>query len=162
MELGPIEPASFAPFIHERFASTGRAVEDDVVVRVLHTTGGHPYATQELCYSLWEACGDGGIAGVSTFAAALERVLRSEHARFTLIWDEASGVQRLLLQALAAEPATAITAAEYRRRHGLPGSSSIQRALDALVADEVVVRLGRGSYRISEPFLAEWVRRFAA
>jgi uncharacterized protein len=162
MELGPIGPASFAPFIHERFASTGRSVEDEIVARVLDMTGGHPYGTQELCYSLWEATEDGGTADASTFAAALARVLRSEHARFTLIWDEASGVQRLVLQALAAEPAEAITAAEYRRRHGLPGSSSIQRALDVLVVDELVARLGPGSYRISEPFLAEWVRRFAA
>jgi hypothetical protein len=162
MELGPIVPESFAPFIRERFASTGRAVEENTVAQVLQTTGGHPYATQELCYSLWEATADGATADAVTFVTALDRVLRSEHARFTLVWDEASGVQRLILQALAAEPATAVTAAEYRRRHGLPGSSSIQRALDVLVADELVVRLGRGEYRISEPFLAEWVRRFAA
>jgi uncharacterized protein len=162
MELGPIAPESFSPFIHERFASTGRAVDEETVAQVLQTTGGHPYATQELCYSLWEATADNGTADTSTFAVALDRVLRSEQARFTLVWDEASGVQRLVLQALAAEPANAITAAEYRRRHNLPGSSSVQRALDVLVADELIVRLGPGAYRISEPFLAEWVRRFAA
>ena len=93
---------------------------------------------------------------------ALDRVLRTEHARFTLVWDQASGVQRLVLQALAAEDTTSITAVGYRRRHGLPGSSSIQRALDALTGAELVLRDAPGAYRIAEPFLAEWVRRFAA
>ncbi len=49
-------------------------------------------------------------------------------------------------------------AMEYGARHGLPGSSSLQKALDALVGDEVVAKLGPGEYRIAEPFLAEWVR----
>lgn len=88
----------------------------------------------------------------------MERVLRSENAHFTLLWDRASGVQRRVLQALAVEPGKAITSTEYRARHGLPGSSSLQKALDALVGDEVVAKLGPGEYRIAEPFLAEWVR----
>ena len=161
LELGPIPDASFARFIRERFEASGRSIAPEAVAQVLATTGGHPYATQELCYSLWEATGEAGIADTATFVEALAGVLRSEHARFTLVWDQSSGVQRLVLQALAAETATAITSADYRRRHGLPGSSSIQRALDALVAAELVTRDGPGSYRISEPFLAEWVRIFA-
>lgn len=161
MELGPISAESFAPFIHERFESTGKRVDPGAVARVLETTGGHPYATQELCSALWGETAPGGSADAAAVTAALARVLRSEHARFTLIWDNASGVQRLVLQALAAEPATAITAVDYRRRHGLPGSSTIQRALDALVADDTVSKLRPGAYRISEPFLAEWVRASA-
>jgi uncharacterized protein len=153
MELGPIPAESFAPFIRARFASTGKAVDGDALTRVLSATGGHPHATQELCYALWDT---------GTFDAALDRVLRAEHARFTLVWDQASGVQRLVLQALAAENTTSITAVDYRRRHGLPGSSSVQRALDALIGVELVVRDAPGAYRIVEPFLAEWVRRFAA
>jgi hypothetical protein len=48
---------------------------------------------------------------------------------------------------------------EFRVRHGLPGGSSVQRALDALVEDETVIREGPGAYRIAEPFLAEWILR---
>ena len=58
-----------------------------------------------------------------------------------------------MLQALAAESATAVMSAEYRARHGLPGSSSLQN----LVEDELVRKLGPGRYRIAEPFLAEWL-----
>lgn len=157
MELGPIPGESFAAFIRARFESTGKRIDAGAIARVLDTTGGHPYATQELCSAVWALTPDGGSADVDAVAVALTRVLRSEHARFTLIWDNASAVQRLVLQALAVEPTTAITTIDYRRRHGLPGSSSIQRALDALVADDVVAKLRPGAYSIAEPFLREWV-----
>jgi hypothetical protein len=158
MELGPIPPESFGPFIRDRFASTGKSIDPEAVARVLETTAGHPYATQELCSALWAMTPSAGRARADAVLAALDGVLRSENARFTLIWDNASGVQRLVLQALAVEPATAITAREYRLRHGLPGSSTVQRALDALVGDDLVSKLRPGSYRITEPFLAEWLR----
>jgi uncharacterized protein len=159
MELGVIAPEDFAPFIHERFEATGRRIETDAVDAVLATTRGHPYATQEVCYALWEETAPRGKAGLPQFEAALEQVLRSENAHFTLIWDQASRVQRATLQALAAEPLVSATSEDFRRRHGLPGGSSVQRALDALIDEEVVLREGPGAYRIGEPFLAEWIVR---
>jgi AAA+ ATPase superfamily predicted ATPase len=150
MELGPIPRPEFARFIRARFDATGRPVADADIERVLDITRGHPYATQELCYALWEEpAGDVG--------AALAAVLRSENAHFSLVWDQASRVQRLVLEALAREPAESITASEYRARYGLPTSSSVQTALEALVGDEVVAKIRRGQYRIAEPFLAEWI-----
>jgi len=48
---------------------------------------------------------------------------------------------------------------DYRRRYKLPAASSVQRALEGLVKDELVSRNGKGEYRIAEPFLAKWIRR---
>jgi hypothetical protein len=124
----------------------------------LEVTAGHPYATQELCYFLWEETAAGGEAGAGELDVALTKVLRSEHAHFSLIWERAAKVQRLVLQALAEEPGRPL-GGEYRRRHNLPAASSVQRALEQLVKDELVSKESRGEYRISEPFLAEWLRR---
>ena len=54
LELGPIPPGPFGDFIERRFADTGRRIDPTVVAQILTITGGHPYATQELCYFLWE------------------------------------------------------------------------------------------------------------
>jgi hypothetical protein len=162
MELGVIAPDDFAPFIRERFEGTGRRIGTDALAGVLETTRGHPYATQELCYHLWEETSARRAAGAAELRSAIGRVLRSENAHFSLVWDRASRVQRATLQALAAEPLVAATSRDFRRRHGLPGGSSVQRALDTLVADELVVREAAGSYRIAEPFLAEWILRLPA
>ena len=89
-------------------------------------------------------------------------MLRSENAYFTHVWDGASRAQRLVLQALAVDPPTPRRATSTGSRHGLPAPSSVQRALDALVSDELVARDDPGTYRIAEPFLAEWILRFGA
>lgn len=157
VELGPIPADAFRPFIEGKFRGTARSIDGAALDRVLTSTGGHPYATQELCYALWEETPEGGVASAETVASALVRVLRSENAHFTRVWDTTSRTQRLVLQALAAEPAAGLTSGEFRRRHGLPAPSSVQKAVEALVAAELVHREGPGSYRIAEPFLAEWV-----
>jgi len=151
MELGRIDPVLFATFVDERFVETGRPLAPGVAAQLLAITGGHPYATQELAYALWE---------VGDLAAAVESVLRSENAHFSLVWDGASRTQRLVLQALAAEPGR-VFGSDYRLRNDLPAASSVQRAVEQLVADELVERTDAG-YEISEPFLREWVLAVAS
>ena len=63
------------------------------------------------------------------------------------------------LQALAAEQPGRPLSGDYQRRHSLPVTATVQTALGALVAAEVISRLGRGEYVIAEPFLAEWIAR---
>jgi hypothetical protein len=160
IELGPIEPAAFAPFLVERFAATGRGLDPATADQMLELTEGHPYATQELAYFLWEQTGAGGTAGGEQLAAALAAVLNSEHAHFSLLWDGASANQRLVLQALADERGRPYTK-DYRLRHGLPPATNVQKALRSLEQRELVAGED-GAYRIVEPFLAEWLTRRAA
>jgi hypothetical protein len=158
MELGVIPPALFAPFIGERFASTGRRIDDAAVMLILAITRGHPYGTQELGYFTWEATPTRGRATVDTVGVGLSAVLRSEHAHFTLLWEGLSAGQRVLLEALAQAPGHPYSA-EYRRRHRLPAATNVQKAVSALVARELIEKRSDGAYVVSEPFLAEWVVR---
>jgi hypothetical protein len=157
MELGAIPVEPFAAFIVDRFHGSGRRVEDEVVAEVLARTGGHPYATQELCYFLWEQTPPGEEVSPARLEQALVAVLRSEHAHFSLLWEGASAAQKQVLQALAREPGRPFTG-EYRDRHSLPAVTNVQKALRALVQREIVAGEG-GAYRIAEPFLAEWVQQ---
>lgn len=157
VELGVIAPEHFAPYLVDRFAGTGRTLPVETAGALLGITGGHPYATQELAYFLWHATPRGRRATTELLDRALDRVLASEHAHFTLVWERASGAQRRLLQALAREPGRPLSG-EYRRRHDLPAASSVQRALETLEREELVIREG-GPARIAEPFLGEWLLR---
>jgi hypothetical protein len=155
IELGRIEAEPFEAFIADRFEATGRSIGEPVLGEVLARTGGHPYATQELCYSLWEQTPAGERASAERLERALAAVLRSEHAHFSLLWEEASRGQRVVLQALAREPGHPFRV-DYRNRHGLPAATNVQKALGALERREIVAGEG-GAYRIAEPFLAEWL-----
>lgn len=157
VELGRIPAAEFSGFIAERFKQTSRDCGPELVERLLGLTEGHPHATQELCYFLWEQTPEGTAVTDAHLDAALTALLRAEDARFSLLWESASTVQRLLLQALAREPGHPY-AQSYRDRHDLPSAASVQTGLRALEQREVVSG-ERGAYRIVEPFLAEWMRR---
>jgi uncharacterized protein len=156
MEIGPIPPPLFAPFIRRRFADTNKELDEEVSDRLLQITGGHPYATQELCYSLWEQTPFDGAADGDLLDRALGLVLQSEHAHFSLVWDGLAAGQRVLLEALAREPGKPL-AGEYRTRHRLAGPSSVQAALAALTDRELIEREPGGGYRVMEPFLTEWL-----
>jgi hypothetical protein len=156
VELGPIETERFAAFIGERFRASSKDASGEVIAELLERTGGHPYATQELCYFLWEQTPFDGAAGIDDLDAAFAAVLRSENAHFQLRWEEASAAQKLVLGALAREPGRPLTGA-YRSRHELPGPSTVQTALDVLRERELIARESRGSYRIVEPFLGRWI-----
>jgi hypothetical protein len=157
MELGVIAPREFDGYIHERFKATDRLIEPTAADQVLAITRGHPYATQELCYFLWQRVPPEGSATAEQVADALADVLRSEHAHFTLVWGRASSAQRSLLHALAQAPGHPLSAS-YRRRFALPGPSTVQKALQALEREELISRAS-GFAEISEPFLKEWIRR---
>src|ERR1700754_4761771 len=120
MEIGLIPVDQFARFIRRRFDATHKELDPAVSDRLLEITRGHPYATQELCYSLWEQTPFDGSARDEQLSRALELVLQSEHAHFSLVWDGLAAGQRVLLEALAREPGRPLAAA-YRSRHRLAG-----------------------------------------
>jgi uncharacterized protein len=159
-ELDVIPPDLFAPYALAKFDETGKELQPDACARALELTGGHPYATQELLYFLWEETPAGEAADVSRIDAALEATLRSEHSHFSLIWDGVSGAQKRALQALAQEQPGRPLSSDYQRRHSLPATPTVQTALNALERGELVRKLSRGEYRIAEPFLTEWIQRY--
>jgi uncharacterized protein len=159
-ELDVIAPELFAPYALAKFDETGKRLRRDACAKALELTGGHPYATQELLYFLWEQTPPGGEADISSIDGALDATLRSEHSHFSLIWDGVSGAQKRVLQALAQEQPGRPLGTDYQRRHSLPATPTVQTALTALERAELVSRLRRGEYQIAEPFLTEWIRRY--
>ena len=156
IELDTIPPEPFAEFLVRRFRQSGKKVDPRAIDALLARTHGHPYATQELSYFLWEQASPAKPASDGELDAALAEVVRAEHAHFTLLWQDASAAQKLVLQALAREQPARPFRAAYRQQHGLPPATNVQRALRALTEREIVARTD-GEYRIAEPFLAEWI-----
>jgi uncharacterized protein len=157
MELGPIPGPLFGDFIKKRFGDTGKSVDDEVVESTIAITKGHPYATQRLCYEIWQETAPGGGGDMAALDRAFSLVLESEDNHFGLIWEDAATSQRQLLEALAIEPGRPLTR-DYRERHQLPATGTVQRAMEALGQKELIGNGGGRAYRIREPFLAEWIR----
>ena len=158
MDIGPIPEPLFSEFVRERFSGTQREIDEDAAVRLVAATHGQPYATQELGYFTWELVPRNGVATVADVETALATVLRSEHNNLSRIWELATRNERVVLLALSAEPLN-LYAESTRERFGLPAPTFVQRAVRALVREDVVEKEPGGRYRIAEPFLAEWIER---
>src|SRR6185312_10296632 len=72
LELGPIDADRFAPWIRARLDATDRGIDDDALARLLELTAGHPYATQQILYFLWEELPVGFSASAGDVELALE------------------------------------------------------------------------------------------
>ena len=147
MELGAIAPEQFRPFIARAVRGTGKAIEPRRRSRsILATTGGHPYATQELCYFRGSALGrsDARPGRHPRRRARRRAALRGLALRRRL----GSGQLPTARPAPGAgiEEGRPLTS-EYRRRHGLPRGRAFSARCRQLERGELVTRDGaaRGS-----------------
>ncbi len=158
MALGPIEDAAFAPYIRERFAAGHSQITHDGIETLLQLTGGQPNDTQELAHFTWvRAIAEGSPATGETVQRALREVVSAESARFIVVWDNLSPLQRRVLSA-AAHDDTRLYASEVRQRFQLGDPSGLQKALQRLSDLELIETVQRGTYRVPDLFLRAWLR----
>jgi AAA+ ATPase superfamily predicted ATPase len=158
MALGPIEDAAFAPYIRERFAAGRSQITLDGIEALLAITGGQPNDTQELAHFAWvRAVAEGTPATRETVQRALGEVVSAESARFIVVWDNLSPLQRRALSA-AAHDDTRLYASEVRQRFQLGDPSGLQKALQRLSDLELIDTVQRGTYRVPDLFLRAWLR----
>ena len=141
MELGVIDPPRFERLSRAAFRATGGRIAPETIDA--RARDHRRPSVRDPGALLLPLGGDaeGRVARLADFERALADVLRAEHAHFELIWDQASTAQRLTLQALAQQRGRPLSG-DYRRRHKLPGASTVQRALQALTRNELVTRSG--------------------
>ena len=159
LEIGPIAPAAFEPFLRDRFVATGKGITDDALQRLFEVTAGHPYGTQELAYFVWELVPAAAKQSSSTSRRASSgSSLRAQPLRRNsgTTRPEPSGwyCSRSPTSPLpASTPRTTTSGTSCRRRRRSRPLSP------ALIRKEIVGRGDEREYRIVEPFLSEWLQR---
>ena len=162
MTVGPIAPGDFGPFIRARFAGARSQISAQAVDDLLAITSGHPNDTQELAHFTWaRAMAERRPATPATVRAALKDVVTAESARFVLIWESLTPVQRRVVTAVAAESQHGTYSKEARSQFQLGDVTVVQKALRRLVELELVEVIGRGSYSVTDVFLRAWLSESA-
>ena len=178
--LAPLPREALATFVAERCAAAGRPCAEAAAARLAELTGGHPYYAQKLGFFAWELAGEGGAGGATSGVtsgaasgiapahvdAALERLLQAERPVFEATVQSLAPQQRLLLRAVAAEPAERLLAAAYLARHGLGSIGGVQHAAKALEQADLIERqeaaggkpAPAGPWRLTDPMLARWLQ----
>jgi hypothetical protein len=145
-------------FLRRRASAAGRSMSVQAAGRIIELSGPVPNDIQHLAYETW---GQGARSiTVDEVDAALVRTVDHEASSYADRYGALAAGQRRVLAALAANPTQEPYAASFVRATGLASGSSVGRALDALLASELVTRRG-STYLVADPFLAAWLTRIA-
>jgi hypothetical protein len=160
MRLEKIDEALFAKFIDERFTAGGMRSEEGLGAAIVDLAANVPYDVQRLAHETWDDIKAAGrkAAGLADLHFTLTRLLGEQHTICEESWLRLTLPQRAVLRALVLEDGRELLSADVRTRHRLPGASTVQAALAALVRQDIVMKEG-GRYVASDSLYREWVAR---
>lgn len=156
--LGPIGETHWQPFIRKHFAEADKILNSERIHQICGLTQGHPFYTQHLCHALWELCEPQVEVTDAMVRAAVQVLLDRENYAYTTLWESLTNPQKRFLKGLAAEPLQVkVFAGEFVRRHGLGAASNVQRAVDVLLAKDIIDR-DNGSFLVTDRFFRLWIQ----
>jgi hypothetical protein len=160
MRLEKIDPAQFSAFIEERFTATGFTCEDGIGDAIVDLAANVPYDVQRLAHETWDDIKHTRRKTVSLddLHRTLARLLGEQQMVFEEAWQRLTLAQRAVLRAVVLEQGRELLSSDVRHRHRLPGTSSVQAALVALVKHDVVQKDG-ARYVVNDSLYREWVAR---
>jgi hypothetical protein len=160
IRLGRIDEQVFADFIEARFASSGLRTEEGLGAAIVELAENVPYDVQRLAHETWDDVRAAGrkSAGLEDLHLTLNRLLSEQHTIFEESWQRLTLAQRAVLRAVVLESGRELLSAGVRSRHRLPGASSVQSALSALVRQDIVMK-EQGRYVVNDSLYREWMAR---
>jgi len=148
-------------FVKSRFAECSIIVDDDVARSIVDTAENIPHYIQQLSSIIYEiALSDGRDCLEADDIKRATKELIAENADYYAERLASLSIsQRLLVSALARDPVKSFKE-QYRRRHSLGGSSTVNTALKVIL-DAGIVESEESGYFIGDPFFARYVRSSA-
>jgi AAA+ ATPase superfamily predicted ATPase len=144
--------SDFTPYIKKKFGEENMCVTDDAIEVILAKTRGHPYYTQLVCRSVhYLLKGEKSMIESGEISRCYEDAFDSEKAYLEQMWGElrdAPAQLNILLRMACGE----------NKLYSSENKTNVARSLRILSA-KGLIRRDAGSYRMTDPFLEEFLRR---
>src|SRR5258708_1973615 len=152
--------AGSEPSLMGRMAASGLRPEDGLGAAIVELAENVPYDVQRLAHETWDDVRAAGrkSAGLEDLHLTLSRLLNQHHTVFEESWQRLTLAQRAVLRAIVLEGGRELLSADVRSRHRLPGASSVQSGLAALVRQDIVMK-EQGRYVVNDSLYREWMAR---
>ncbi len=155
IEVPSIERKAFQPFLRRKFTAGKRKLSPEIwdAVFELEITGD----IQQLCSALWQSSKEGTELSSKTLDAAYQRIFSQEIEGFRNLLGNLPALQLRVLKDIARNGTENIYSRESQTRINA-SSSSIRRAVDALIDKWVLVRDHNTIY-FNNPFLRLFIQK---
>jgi len=155
LELPPLPAEEAVVDIADLAEEEGTRLDPVTVGRIVRLAAGHPQRTMLLAFHLFDLT-DRGDDAPDLAAVALDRALEATRDVHQSVWDGLRRAERAVLTALA--DGDAPTGARTADQHRI-ARTSLQGALERLVAEQIHVLPRDGRPALVDPLLREWLRR---
>ena len=152
--IGAIELAHWQQFITDKFARTGKSIEQDAIKLIVDLTQGLPYYTQQLCYTAWEC--SGYMVNTESIDEAMRLSLAREINLYSALWSDLTPKQRRTLKYLVRFGGNAVYSGSNLSAYDF-NASTLKSTLESLQKKDLIDRNGT-QYYLTDPFMEHWVR----
>jgi len=162
MKIGKPPVEESAAFVTSRFADAGMALASEALDRILAVSENIPYYVQAVSGQVFTIVAGRADAHVSVtdVEAAVGRLVDAGSDFYAEIMRNLPPSQNAVVMALAEEPSGRFDE-EYRRRHALPGLSTVHSALKGLV-DRGLVESDATGYAVGDPVFVRYLQTVTA
>ena len=154
ISLKPIDPDDMILYLARRAKIGGKPMNEETARLIVEAAGPIPNDIQRLAYSAYQVA-ENRITPYDVEEGMAETIDRDSETNHK-VYEKMSLGQRSVLRGLAAGTVTEPFSAAFARSVGLATGASVRRAMDVLVADEVVSKRD-GRWVINDPFFARWL-----
>lgn len=158
MTLKPIPIESYTSYIQHHFEVKGILILEEAIKDIYDRFDGTTWYIQKVANELYPYSTSGTTISVDDILPAIYRVLGDNEDTYRDTLYRLTTKQKTLLIAIAkAGCAEKITSNDFIKKYKLTSSSSVQKALEALIEKELVTN-NLGVYSLYDYFFAMWVR----
>ena len=156
LEIGPIDPREFIPFLTKKFAGGNRTLSPGLGERILeladHTSGD----IQQFCSALWETTRHGETLEEQHLSPALMRIFAQETKGYEAMLVQVTAQQQKCLRALATLGGEKPYAETFLREAGIQHASSVKKAITRLCQLQFIYPKEE-AFRFINPFFKHWL-----
>lgn len=154
MFLNKIETPHLVEFFNNRFADTGKAINEDASKLIAELVDNHPYYAQQLAQQSWLRTKD--VCTVEIVQEAHAALVEQLSLLFVTITETLTTQQLNYLKALIAGE-KAISSTEVMHRYKISSTTSISRSKASLVKNDIIdIKAGEISFQ--DPIYAYWLK----
>jgi hypothetical protein len=142
-------------YLRRRSIDGGKPMSQIAAEHLLVLAGPIPNDVQQLAYEVFNVAAR--TIGVDDVDRGLLGAVQHEAGLHADQFEALAPGQRRVLSALAVAPVSEPYSAAFAQSVSLATAGSVRKALESLLANELV-NLRRGTYRVANPFFAAWLR----
>lgn len=156
LEIGPLNPQEFIPFLIEKFSTGDRCLPPELGERILSLADRTSGDVQQLCGALWETTRHGEPLEEKHLPPALLRIFAQETKGYEAMLVQVTAQQQNCLRALAKLGGESPCSETFMRETGIQHASSVKKAITRLCQLQIVYPREE-DFRFLNPFFKHWL-----